>query len=132
MFPPVFVDWETIYRHGNGEVPVKKCWQKTKMFMFAQILINFIQHILFCVPLVLLKVAIHQRNKDLTTAGFHPLKDELFSTQMVNDLIIAGFSVSFLLPFAQSVLIFLYFTKGHPWSRILNVSRLTAQVDNKY
>jgi hypothetical protein len=123
IFPPVFVDWEVIYRDSDGEVLITKCWQKTKMFIFSQIVINFIQHILLCVPLVLLKVKIDQRNKDLTVAGLYPLKDELFSTQMVNDLLIAGFSVSFLLPFVQCVLIFVYFTKGHPWSRILNVNR---------
>jgi hypothetical protein len=123
LFPPLFVDWETIYRDSNGEVTIKKCWQKTKMFIFAQINIHFIEHILFCIPLVMLKVAIDQRNKDLTIAGFYPQKDELYSTRMVNDLLIAGLLVSLLLPFVQCVLIFLYFTKGHPWSRILNVNR---------
>jgi hypothetical protein len=123
LFPPVFADWETIYRHCNGQIPITKCWQKSKIFICIQIAINFIQHISFCVPLMLFKVAIDQRNVDLTDAGFYPLKDELLSNQRVNDLLIAGFSLSFLLPVVQCSFILLYFTKGHPWSRILNANR---------
>jgi hypothetical protein len=122
IFTPVFADWETIYRQNNGEVPLKKCWLQSKNLIFDQIVINFIQQILLCLPLMLFKVAIDKRNEDMTVVGFHPLKDELFSNQMVNDLLIAGLSVSCILPLLQSALIFLYFTKGHPWSRIITAN----------
>jgi hypothetical protein len=120
LYPPVVVDWETIYRLNNGKLSIKTCWKKSKRFMIVQIAINFMQHILLCVPLMLLKVAIDKRNEDLAAGGFYPLKDELYSSQNVNDLLIAGLSVSVISPLVQWSLIYIYFKVGHPWSRILN------------
>jgi hypothetical protein len=78
-----------------------------------------IEHIVLCIPLMLLKRAIADRNEHLSYL-FPPLNNELYSTFIVNLLLALGLIVSFVLPPIQYGLAHLYFVKGHPWSRLLN------------
>jgi hypothetical protein len=82
-------------------------------------MIHFIEHVALCIPLILFKRRIDKRNEQLDEL-FPPLKDELYSTYIVNVLIGLGLASSFILPPIQYGLARLYFIKGHPWSRLLN------------
>jgi hypothetical protein len=78
-----------------------------------------LDHIVLCIPLILLKSTIDARNEELAEI-VPPMNDELYSTYIVNVLIGIGFAVALVLPPIQYGLAYLYFTKGQPWSRILN------------
>jgi uncharacterized membrane protein YciS (DUF1049 family) len=118
LYPPVVVDWDSIYRANNEEMSILDCWKKSKKFLFIQIFINFLQHLVLCIPLIVLRLEIDQRNADLVN-DFSLLNDELHSTHTANVLLSVGLSVSLALPFLQCGLLYLYFTMGHPWSCIL-------------
>jgi uncharacterized membrane protein YecN with MAPEG domain len=119
LSPPLFLDWEKIYRDGKGTITIKESWKKTQKLLFFHILMHFIEHILLCIPLMLFKRAIQKRNQQLSEF-FPPVNDELYSTFIVNLLLGVGIAVSFVLPPIQYGLAHLYFVKGHPWSRLLN------------
>jgi hypothetical protein len=122
LYPPVFINWETVYRDCKGEISIHQCWQESKWFLLSHIVLNFLHHFVLCVPLMMLKVAADRRNADLTDMFFHPLNDELYSIDIVNQLLIGGLSVTFVLPLVQCGVLYLYFTHGHLWSRILNAN----------
>jgi inner membrane protein involved in colicin E2 resistance len=77
------------------------------------------EHIVLCIPLMLLKRSIKERNNQLSDV-LPPLNEELYSTFIVNLLLAIGITVTFVLPPIQYGLAHLYFVKGHPWSRLLN------------
>jgi hypothetical protein len=119
LCPPLFLDWELVYQNSKGLITVKKCWIKSQTFLIYHIIIHLVEHVLLCIPLMMLKRAIADRNEKLSDL-FPPLKDELYSTYIVNVLLAVGIVVAFVLPPLQYGLAHLYFVKGHPWSRILN------------
>jgi hypothetical protein len=125
MCPPLFLDWEMIYRDSKGLTLFKDSWIKSQKFLIFHIIMHFLEHVSLCVPLILLKTSIDDRNKELAES-FPPVKDELYSTYIVNILIGIGIGAAFLLPTLQYGLAHLYFTKGHPWSKILNRTLTTA------
>ena len=120
--PPVHFDWELIYRlHGgkSGNTSVKECWKRSCKLMFAFHLLHLIEHIILLMPLMALKRDIDNRNSYLMHSFFHPTADENYSTQVVHSVLfcsIAGFP---LITISSIFLLYLYFTKAHPWSRIL-------------
>jgi hypothetical protein len=119
LCPPLFIDWEKIYRDSNGLITVKVSWRKSQILIICHIMIHCLEHIVLCIPLMGLKWAIYKRNLTLQDM-FPPLNDELYSTYIVNVLLGIGIGVALVLPTAQYGLAHLYFTRGHPWSRILN------------
>jgi hypothetical protein len=119
MSPPLYIDWEKIHRDSNGLITVKESWKKSKKLLIFHIAVYFVEHIMLCIPLVLFKDVIEKRNTELANF-FPPVKDEMYSTHVVNVLIAVGILVAFVLPPIQYGLSHLYFKKGHPWSRILN------------
>jgi hypothetical protein len=125
LSPPLFLDWEEIFRAGKGSITFKDSWKKSQKFLVSHIFIHFIEHIVLCIPLMLLKLAIDNRNKELLDL-FHPLDDELYSTFIVNLLLAIGITLAFVLPLIQYALARLYFVKGHPWSRLMN-AKLTSK-----
>jgi hypothetical protein len=121
MSPPLVLDWELIYRKSKGKITVKDSWLKSQYCIIYFAILHLIEHIVFCIPLIMLKSAITERNEKLHDL-FPPLNDELYSTYVVNVLLGVGIVVAFILPPIQFGLAHLYFTKGHPWSRILNAN----------
>jgi hypothetical protein len=119
LCPPLFLDWEVIYRACKGSITIKESWRRSHKLIITHIMIHFIEHVALCIPLILFKRRIDKRNEQLDEL-FPPLKDELYSTYIVNVLIGLGLASSFILPPIQYGLARLYFIKGHPWSRLLN------------
>jgi hypothetical protein len=124
LSPPLYLDWEEIYRDGKGSITIKDSWRKSQKFLVCHILMNFIEHIVLCIPLTLFKSAIQERNMQLSKL-FPPLNDELYSTFIVNLLLGVSITVLCVLPPLQYGLAHLYFVKGHPWSRLLNSKLMT-------
>jgi hypothetical protein len=119
LCPPLFLDWEGIYRDGKGSITFKESWKKSQKLLLFYILIHFIEHIVLCIPLMLFKKIIDKRNEQLSDL-FPPLNDELYSTLIVNLLFGIGITVAVVLPPIQYGLAHLYFVHGHSWSRLLN------------
>jgi hypothetical protein len=119
LCPPLFLDWEEIYRGGKGYITFKDSWKKSQKCLVFYISMHFIEHIALCIPIIFLKRAIDERNEQLSVL-FPPLNNELYSTFIVNLLVGLGITVAFVLPPIQYGLAHLYFVKGHPWSRLLN------------
>jgi hypothetical protein len=120
LCPPLFIDWEDIYRDGQGLISFINSWKKSQKFLFFPILLHFMEHIVICIPMMILKRAIKERNKQLSDL-FPPLNDELYATLIVNLLLGIGIAVAVILPSMQYGLAHFYFLKAHPWSRLLNV-----------
>jgi hypothetical protein len=112
MCPPIFFDWELIHRKSKGSVTIKDSWRKSQQFFGAHLTMHFFQHIVLCLPLMLLKGAIDERNEKLDVL-FPPVDDEHYSTYVVNVLLAVGISLASILPLLQYSLARLYFTKGH-------------------
>jgi hypothetical protein len=119
LCPPLFFDWELLFRESNEALTITQCWTRSKFMVLANIMMHFVEHIVLCIPLMLMKSAIAKRESQLED-HFHPLGDELYSKYMVNILLTAGMLTSTVLPFFQCTLAYVYFRVGHPWSRILN------------
>jgi hypothetical protein len=120
MSPPLFLDWEVIYRQNEKKLSVKESWRKSQEFLICNIMMHLVQHTIFCIPLMIRKMSILARNTELTENYVMPLKNELLSTYIVDILFATGIAVAFVLPPIQYGLAYLYFVKGHPWSRVLN------------
>jgi hypothetical protein len=74
MCPPLFPDWELVYRQGN--CTLKESWKKTKEFLTCHIIIHFVEHLVLCIPLMMLRNTIMDRDgihqislKNLTNVG---------------------------------------------------------------
>ena len=62
--PPLFFDWQEFHIKSQGKLPLAKCWTKsTKMFYLFNGLF-YVEHMIFCVPIILFKVHLDQRNKE--------------------------------------------------------------------
>ena len=128
--PPVYLDWERILRldreeeacigeDDRGELTgVKKYWSRSKALLIAFNVILIIEHFALMVPMIMLKLAIDERNADIAQ-DFLLTTDEKRSTDMVNFLLFFGIGGFTLLPFVSLLLAFAYNKKGHAWSRIL-------------
>jgi hypothetical protein len=119
LCPPLFLDWEEIYRDGKGCLTFKDSWKKSQKYLVFHILMHFVEHMVLCIPLMLFKKAIDDRNEQLSRL-FPPLNDELYSTLIVNLLLGIDIAVAVVLPPIQYSLAHLYFVYGHPWSNLLN------------
>jgi hypothetical protein len=119
LCPPLFLDWEEIYRDGKGCLTFKDSWKKSQKYLVFHILMHFVEHMVLCIPLMLFKKAIDDRNEQLSRL-FPPLNDELYSTLIVNLLLGIDIAVAVVLPPIQYGLAHLYFVYGHPWSNLLN------------
>jgi hypothetical protein len=126
LCPPLFLDWEEVYRERKELITIKESWRKSQNILIAHIIMQCMEHIVLCTPLIMLKNAITVRNEKLEDM-FPPLNDELYSTYIVNVLLGAGIALALVLPPIQYGLAQLYFKKGHPWSRILNTTLSTDQ-----
>jgi hypothetical protein len=119
LCPPLYFDWEMLFRESLESLTINQCWTRSKFMVLVNIMMHFVQHIVLCIPMMLMKATIAEREAQLS-GHFTLLNDELHSTHRVNILLTAGLVTSAVLPFAQGALAYLYFTVGHPWSRILN------------
>jgi hypothetical protein len=60
MCPPLFPDWELVYREGN--YTLRESWKKTKMFLTCHIIIHFVEHLVLCIPIIMLRTTMNNRD----------------------------------------------------------------------
>ena len=74
--PPLHIDWELFYRIGDGKQSITQCWKRSETITFIQkatctsnlfrskvvllihIMLITIEHLIFCIPLISLKISI--------------------------------------------------------------------------
>ena len=98
---------------------ILQCWNKAWTLHKLFLLLNTIEHIALLTPLVLLKVVVDKRNVLLGNSDFPPIADEWHSAHMINLLLASGATIFLAAPIVQSLLAYIYFKYGHPWSRLL-------------
>ena len=122
LCPPIYLDWDLIYCLGKSTgISIKECWVRSMKLFAAYNLLFFLEHLILMVPLITLKVSIDERNS-LLMRDFPPNADEELSTQITSSLLIYGLLEFASLPFVSFALVYLYFTRGHAWSRILRTN----------
>ena len=122
LCPPIHWDWEVLHRlKGGPSLSISECWKRSKRLLVAFNVLIFVEHLLLMVPLVVLKVAIDERN-ELLSKDFPQNSDEVLSTDRVNLLLHLGLCGFTALPLVSLLLAYIYFRKWHMWSRVLNSS----------
>ena len=104
---------------STNKSDILQCWNKAWTLHKLFLLLNTIEHIALLTPLVLLKVVVDKRNVLLGNSDFPPIADEWHSAHMINLLLASGATIFLAAPIVQSLLAYIYFKYGHPWSRIL-------------
>ena len=126
--PPLFCDWEEIYRHSNYKILIKDAWYKF-INIYAKFQALFVvEHLLLLIPMIWLKIDVERRNAVLNGSIFKVVPDEKLSTYKVNVLLALGFLVTFLAPLLQAGLAYAYFQFGHPWSRVWKTNILSSNI----
>ncbi len=117
--PPLFVDWEEIYRTAFSET-VSECWRKSRTVHAAFVALIAWQNLVMCVPLAIYRGILWRRADQMLEGGFLLLPEEENSISFINWLL-AGSVVLFAVfsPLSQMFFSVVYFKHGHPWSRIL-------------
>ena len=115
--PPLFLDWELIYKNCNQcnvKISIEESWKRSKIIFALNNVMMFIENLLFCIPLFIYKYEVDTNSK-FAEDKWSPLvrKVTLFSNLNITS--------AFLTPFMMGGLAYFYFiVKGHPWTRILN------------
>ena len=108
--PPLFLDWEVMYRASRFRMPIGKCWKRSVAFFVCHNALILVETLLFSIPVFLFKNDI----------GENPTKWSAYFVWIVGlqiDLLVANVLV---IPLILGGLAYFYFAvKGHPWARIL-------------
>ena len=123
--PPLFCDWEEFYRNSNFSMEILNAWHQSKKLYAKFQALFFIEHLLFLMPMVWLKIDVERRNAVLEGSIFKPVHDEILSSNKIDLLLTLAFVVTFLAPLLQAGLAYAYFRYGHPWNRVWRVHVLS-------
>jgi hypothetical protein len=115
--PPLFNDWEDLYREGDLLLPAS--WHRSRVLFLRFIALFTLEHILLSVPIMMLKFLVDARNEALREAHFFLLEEERASTRMVDGLLSSSLVLLVVYPIMMNLLSGLYFKYGHPWSVML-------------
>lgn len=55
--PPLFFDWEELYRQSKSEQSIKECWNKSCTIMITFSILFTIENIILCSPLFVFRVS---------------------------------------------------------------------------
>jgi len=114
LTPPLFLDWDTLYRQQMGKISIPECWKQTKHVILGHNLLNLLENIAL---------------GHLVSSSLLPVKSVSFEIDTIIKL-----AVMLLSQIALVALSFNYFKTRHPWARILN-SKLSKRIPgfgNKY
>ncbi len=118
--PPLYFDWEDLYRKNNGTVTFEQCFRKARNAYLMFVLVFAVEHFLLCIPLMMLKPLIVERLDLLDAYQFVPLPEEEESLQITNMLLYSSLALfTVIVPDIQVLIALTYFKYGHPWSVIL-------------
>ena len=129
--PPLFCDWEEFYRHSNFKMEIPDAWYQSKKLYAKFQALFIIEHLLFLIPMIWLKIDVERRNAVLEGGTFKPVPEEILSTRMVNLLLILGLVVTFAAPLLQAGLAYAYIRYGHPWSRVWRAQVLPTNPESR-
>ena len=93
--PPLFIDWETIHRLKRYEMPIEKCWKRSRNQFLSHNLLMVTENMAMCLGSVLVR--------DWKWGNLRFICMILFP----------------LIQLSMIALAYLYFTQGHLWSRIV-------------
>ena len=121
VVPPLFHDWEDIYRQSKEDVTIQSCWVKSILSLTLYLVLFAIEHAALCIPLAMLKYFVALRVADMRETGFPLLPEEEESVRFIDLLFYSFLGVCCLaVPLLQLLLALIYFKYGHAWSRVLN------------
>ncbi len=122
--PPLFIDWEDIYLRGEGALTVEQSWTRSKSRICAFVALFALEHLLLCLPLLLLKFSLAKRSQSMLSVPLPLLPEEEASVALVDGLLLGSVLLfALILPLFQLALALIYFRFGHAWSRVLNASK---------
>ncbi len=118
--PPLYFDWEGIYRKNKGAFAIEMCFLRARNAYLIFVGIFALEHLLLCIPLMLLRPIIAERLDLLDKNQFAPLPEEEQSLQIANMLLYSSLGLFIVVvPTIQILLALTYIKYGHPWSAIL-------------
>ena len=109
LAPPLFLDWDWLFRKQEYAMSVRQCWMQTKRVFLLHNLVSFMGNMAIAISIV-------------ATKGPMMVTDNTFL------LIFIPTTVS---PAILIGLGYIYFTQCHPWARILKVELAKVQEDFK-
>ena len=54
--PPLFLDWEELYRHSKSKRSIRQCWNKSWTLTITFIICFTVEHLFLCAPLFVFRV----------------------------------------------------------------------------
>ena len=119
--PPVFIDWEEIYRRAADSLTIAESWRRSMTALVGYVALHAVENAALCAPLLLLRLVASERAAALRESHFPLLSDELETTMMTDWMLGSGL-VAFIivLPAAQIILALIYLRHGHAWSRVIS------------
>ncbi len=117
--PPLFLDWEYIYRKAAERLSIQQSVAKANIILYACLAAIAMEHCVFCLPMAYLKFIASQRVDRLLEDDFPLLAEEEYSLFVI-DLLLFGSLAAFTIciPGLQLILVYVYFWYGHPWSEL--------------
>ena len=100
LSPPLFLDWDFLYRQEDFEMPIIECWRRTRNSFLLHNFTTLVGNLALGIPLYIWTKSVDYDATILTLSTV--------ITSIVSQAILLGLG-------------FLYFRKKHPWARILNV-----------
>ncbi len=108
--PPLFLDWEHIYRAGPGQITVKRCWDTSESLHRSFVALFALENLILCIPLTVLKCNFDARAAALESELFPLLSQEKESLAIANSLILtSAIGFALVLPCLQLLFARLYF-----------------------
>ena len=111
LSPPLFLDWDFLYRQEEFEMSILDCWRRTRNSFLIHNLLTLVGNLALGIPVYILAYYKFQNPHFFETDDFFqfPIYSTLCTTipALVSQLLLIGMG-------------FLYFKKFHPWARILN------------
>ena len=113
LSPPLYLDWEYIYRAGDCKMPIPECWQRTISCFVCHNVLTLVGNLAFGIPFHIFG--------SLRLGTIH------FSSYSTATVIVVAIVSQYLL----LVLGFFYFSSIHPWARILK-TELIISYQNRF
>ncbi len=108
--PPMFLDWEYLYRSHGKPTSIRKCWDISKFLHQGFVALFAVENLALCIPLAILKHNFDTRAAALESNHFPLLSQETHSVFMANSLLLTSvITFSIILPILQLLIARLYF-----------------------
>ena len=103
LAPPLFMDWDHLYRQGEYSTTITECWQRSKKVLFLHHLITLLGNVVLVLAFIPFML---QTNSNATAAAFATTLGTGMGVAVVGQALNIGLG-------------FIYFKTCHPWARLL-------------